>query len=220
MKKIFWTSVFWIVIIAAFRGYLRWFDDGLAKDVSGLIGAKVICAEPPVTNPNQDLIDQIKLMQDQLNNISNSLTNVDGQDNLLKTSSPQNVKLYYFNQTEDQKLPINQQVNVSSVLPVDRVVAKSNNIIQDTINMLLEGNISPDESAVGFVSEFPNNDFRLLNVDLKSDGTLELTFNEVAGFTAGGSARVFILRSSIEKTAKQFSMVKSVKLLPESLFQP
>jgi len=48
------------------------------------------------------------------------------------------VKLFYFNQTEDAKLPVAQQLNSSSVLSVDRVISGSKNIIEDTINMLLD----------------------------------------------------------------------------------
>jgi hypothetical protein len=49
---------------------------------------------------------------------------------------------------------------------------------------------------------------------------LTLKFTEVPGFTDGGSARMLILSSTIEKTALQFPGVKEVVFLPETLFQP
>lgn len=220
MKKVFWTSVFWILVVALFRWYLRWFDDWLANSVSNLIWVEKICDDVSSDETNQDLINQIKSMQEQLNIISSSLSSEDNKDNLLATNNPQNIKLYYFNQVEDSKLPVNQQLNSSSVLPVDRVIPRSNNLIQDTINMLIEWNLSQEEVSKWFTTEFPNNAFRLIDTNLNSDWTLELTFSEVPGFTSWWSARVFILRVSIEKTAKQFPNVKIVKILPETLFQP
>ena len=218
MKKIFWTTVFWLAAILIFRWYLRWFDDGLATNVSSLIGATTTC--DPNNGTSQQLLDQIKAMQTQLDSISQSLIQNASSGNYTQTIWAQTVKLFYFNQTEDNKLPPVQQLNSSSVLPVERVISWSQNIIEDTINMLLEWNMTTDEISKWFITEFPNQDFRLISSDLKSDWILELTFSEVPGFTSWWSARVFILRSVIEKTAKQFDNVKSVKILPETLFQP
>ncbi|MFZ2150998.1 MAG: GerMN domain-containing protein [Candidatus Absconditicoccaceae bacterium] len=220
MKKIFWTTVFWLAIVLIFRGYLRWFDDGLAQNVSNLIGVDMTYDNQGNNANSQELLDQIKSMQTQLDNISQSLVQNGGNQNNLQVMGAQTIKLFYFNQTEDNKLPTAQQLNSSSVLPVERIISGSKNVIEDTINALLEGGLTSEERAKGFITEFPNQDFRLISSNLTSDGTLELIFNEVPGFTSGGSARVFILRSAIEKTAKQFANVKYIKILPETLFQP
>jgi hypothetical protein len=218
MKKIFWTTVFWLAVILIFRWYLRWFDDWLAKNVSSLIWAQTACVWTSSTS--QELLDQIKAMQIQLDNISQSLTTNWSEGNNPQVLWPQTVKLFYFNQLEDNKLPIAQQLNSASVLPIQRVISWSKNIIEDTINSLLEWNLTSEERTKWFTTEFPNEYFRLMSSNLKSDWTLELTFNEVPGFTSWGSARVFILRAVIEKTAKQFDNVKAVKILPDTLFQP
>jgi len=219
MKKIFWTTVFWLAAILIFRWYLRWFDNWLAKNVSNLIGVSVTNQSWMVSS-SQELLDQIKAMQSQLDSISQSLTKDGWDQNNLQTIWEQTVKLFYFNQSEDNKLAPAQQLNLSSILSIDRVIPASKNIIVDTINMLLEWNLTTDERTNWFTTEFPNQDFRLISSDLKSDWTLELTFSEVPGFTSWWSARVFILRAAIEKTAKQFANVKYVKILPETLFQP
>ena len=70
------------------------------------------------------------------------------------------------------------------------------------------------------MTEFPNKDFALLSADIDDDGILTLEFTEVPGFTDGGSARMLILSSLIEKTALQFPAVKKVVFTPETLFQP
>ena len=62
--------------------------------------------------------------------------------------------------------------------------------------------------------------FALISANLATDGSLTLEFSEVPGFTDGGSARMLILSKLIEKTALQFSGVKKVLFVPETLFQP
>ena len=53
-----------------------------------------------------------------------------------------------------------------------------------------------------------------------NNGVLTLTFSDPQHKTSGGSARVTMMREEIEATAKQFSGVNSVRLMPEELFQP
>lgn len=220
MKKIFWTTVFWLFIILAFVWYLRRFDSGLSQDVSKIIWVEMICDQTTNTDNLVILSQQISDMKLQLDRIWDSLEKTGIMQNDLAVVWPKTVNLYYFNQLEDAKLPVEQQLNSSSILAVPRVISDSKNIIEDTINLLLEWNLNSAERTAGFTSEFPNQDFRLISSELKSDWTLELRFNEVMWFTSWWSARVFILKASIEKTAKQFDMVKIVKILPETLFQP
>ncbi|MEI8091435.1 MAG: hypothetical protein WCG98_04295 [bacterium] len=54
------------------------------------------------------------------------------------STAPTKVALYYFNQKEDAKLPIAQQINVDSILPIYRTLAPSNNLLNDTIQLLLQ----------------------------------------------------------------------------------
>jgi len=125
------------------------------------------------------------------------------------------ISLFYYNKIEDQETTCSSKY----VLPVKRCITGSNNQIVDAINLLLEGNLTAEEKAKGFSTEFPNQDFNLLNSNLK-DGELTLEFSEVPGFTTGGSCRVNILASEIIKTAKQFPEVKKVIFKPDSLFEP
>ncbi len=133
----------------------------------------------------------------------------------------QTVKLYYYNEPADRQLSENgePQCNEDSVLPVTRVITASQNPIEDTINLLISGEIFESESNNGFSTEFPNPDFKLLKSEL-SNGILLLEFSTVPGFTSGGSCRVTLLASQITKTAEQFSDVTEVRLLPEEIFQP
>jgi spore germination protein GerM len=142
------------------------------------------------------------------------------ETNRPKATEPTTIQLYYFNELEDSKLPIEQQINTSSILEVNRTIRSSNNLIADAIKALIQGKLSESEKDAWFITEFPNSDFKLLDINLDSNGTLTLTFNDVPGFTTGGSARMLILSKSIEKTALQFSQVKRVIFEPDTLFQP
>ena len=67
------------------------------------------------------------------------------QVSLFQTAIPTKVALYYFNQTEDQKLAPEQQVNISSLLPVYRMFPASKDVLVDAINELLKGNLTANE---------------------------------------------------------------------------
>ncbi|MDD5696517.1 MAG: GerMN domain-containing protein [Candidatus Pacebacteria bacterium] len=125
------------------------------------------------------------------------------------------VFLFYYKQSEDEGLACGPD----AVLPVGREIESTLTPIKDTISLLIEGELTEEERVQGFTTEFPNEDFELLDVNLK-DGVLYLEFTEVPGFTTGGSCRISLLTNQITKTAKQFLGVNEVVLLPESIFQP
>lgn len=125
------------------------------------------------------------------------------------------ISLFYYNKLEDSE----KTCDVNYILPVKRCVVESDNQIKDTIELLIKGNLTEEEKAKGFSTEFPNKDFKLLKSNLE-DGVLTLEFTEVPGFTTGGICRVKLLGSEIIRTARQFPEVKKVVLEPETLFEP
>lgn len=137
-----------------------------------------------------------------------------------KINQKRTVNLFYYNQKEDGKIS-KEHIPCSplSILPVQREVNDNKNIIEDTLNLLLLGHLKEEERDLGFTTEFPNKDFKMEKIDLKN-GVLSLFFKEVPGFTTGGSCRVSLLSEQIRKTAMQFSEVKKVIFMPESIFQP
>jgi hypothetical protein len=128
----------------------------------------------------------------------------------------QKVELFYYNQLKDK----NSTCNGDYVLPIERQIPITKTPIKDTLNLLISGELTPMEKNQGFTTEFPNNNFKLLEANYDYDSeTLILKFTEVPGFTDGGSCRVGILANEIIKTAKQFG-IKNVIFSPETLFQP
>lgn len=127
----------------------------------------------------------------------------------------QEVELYYYNQFQDPEIGCLAE----AVLPIKRKIFITNTPIQDTVRLLLEGNLTEQEQAAGFTTEFPLEGVRLKGANFLG-GVLTLEFDDLLNKTGGGSCRVSVLWAQISKTAKQFPGVLEVKFQPEFLFQP
>ena len=95
-----------------------------------------------------ELTDKLDAINIQLQLINNTIGAEKPQEEgslLPTTTTPTTVNLYYFNELEDSTLPIEQQINTSSILPIQRTIKSSQNLIADTIKVLLQGNISEQE---------------------------------------------------------------------------
>ncbi|GIW67677.1 MAG: hypothetical protein KatS3mg096_545 [Candidatus Parcubacteria bacterium] len=134
----------------------------------------------------------------------------------------QKVLLYYYNPEKDKDEKGNIKCSEDGLVSIEREIPLTKTPIQDTIELLLKGreNFSQQEIDMNIDTEFPLSGFKLKSTNLKPDGTLILEFDDTYNQTIGGSCRTKILWLQIEKTAKQFSQVKSVEFKPEYLFQP
>lgn len=128
------------------------------------------------------------------------------------------ISLYYYNPDLDQG-PGGAQCSSKGLVEVSRQLPGTSTPLKDSIKLLLRGELSDEEKAQGVTSEFPLTGVSLMSATI-DNGVAMLTFSDPLSKTGGGSCRVSILRLEIEATAKQFSSVKSVKILPEELFQP
>jgi hypothetical protein len=127
------------------------------------------------------------------------------------------VKLYYPNQKLADE--IKDVCSPNSIGFVEREIPKTDNLVLDTINILIKGDLEISERTNGFYTEFGRPDFKFRGIGFEK-GILTLEFSEIPGFTSGGACRIGLLKAQIEKTAKQFPEVKSIKFLPEDLFNP
>ena len=131
------------------------------------------------------------------------------------------VQFYYYNRVRDLELSGGENVGCSrdAVLPVERKIPVTVTPIQDTIRLLLRGELTLAERTDGFTTEFPGSGLILVGANLEN-GSLTLGFSDPNNFTTGGSCRVSLLWAQIEKTALQFTEVRQVRFIPEELFQP
>ena len=139
MKKIFWTTVFWFVIIFLFRSYMRLFDAQMGLKVGSRFGTtQPVCLTGGVSN---NFTEQFATIKNQLDSITQKLESepdTSSQTSVFQTTTSTRIALYYFNQTVDQQLAPEQQANVNSLLPVYRLFPASKNLLVDTLNELLK----------------------------------------------------------------------------------
>jgi len=139
---------------------------------------------------------------------------------LEKAEKPlQTIKLYYYNPNLDKDETDNILCSKKGLVAVERKIPVTETPIQDTIKLLLLGEITNEEKDQGITTEYPLTGFSLKGASLK-EGSLTLEFNDPNNKTVGGSCRIGILWSQIEATAKQFPQIQEVKFIPEELFQP
>jgi hypothetical protein len=129
------------------------------------------------------------------------------------------VKLYYYDASKDKDASGNIMCSSKGLVPVDRAIPVSLTPIQDTIKLLIKGELSSSERAAGISTDYPLSGFELKSASL-TGGILTLTFDDPEFKTSGGACKATVLRSQIEATAKAFTEVKSVRILPATLFQP
>jgi hypothetical protein len=116
------------------------------------------------------------------------------------------VKIYKYDESKDKDASGNILCSAKGLVAVDRTIPLTNTPIQDAVKKL----ISEETSLPGVT---------LTSASLNS-GVLTLTFSDPQNKTGGGSCRVSVLRAQIEATAKQFAGVNSVRIMPNTVFQP
>jgi len=172
-------------------------------------GQELECSEIEIASG--DRVEAKGLEKDGLLNVSSI--------NFLREEEMRQVLLYYYNSGLDEDQEGNILCSRQGVMPLERNIPFTNTPIQDTINLLLKGNLTAEEKSAGFSTEFPLEGLSLQGASL-ADGVLTLEFDDPNNKTGGGSCRVGILWFQIEATAKQFAGVQQVKFIPEELFQP
>lgn len=145
-------------------------------------------------------------------------------DNKIEENHPaqqtqQTVKLYYYNPELDEDEEGNILCSDQGLVAVDREIPVTQTPIQDTIKLLIRGELTASEVAQGIETEYPLENFALEGANLEN-GVLTLEFNDPNLSTVGGSCRTGILAFQVIETAKQFEGVESVEFTPEELFQP
>ena len=131
----------------------------------------------------------------------------------------QTIKLYYYNPDKDKDTSGSILCSRKGLEAIERQIPLTMTPIQDTIKLLLQGNLTAAEKAREISTEYPLPGVELKGANL-TNGILTLEFVDPQNKTGGGSCRVGILWFQIEATAKQFPEVKEVKFKPEELFQP
>ncbi|MBU0626567.1 hypothetical protein KKH82_03970 [Patescibacteria group bacterium] len=124
---------------------MRFFDSNLASRVISLF----VKETPTIMELTGDTLstpvfETLTTLDTEIDIIAEKLVGIKAQEakitssQLISTSAPTVVKLYYFNEQEDKKLPVEQQASPESLVPVIRTVPQTDNIIRDAISLLLQ----------------------------------------------------------------------------------
>lgn len=129
------------------------------------------------------------------------------------------VQLFYYNPAQDTDVTGNVMCSRDGLVAVSRPLA-SRTPIKDTITLLLRGELTDVERMAGITTEFPLEGVTLLSVALSDDGILRVALSDPYNRLTGGSCRTAILAGQIVATVEQFSEVREVVFVPDTLFQP
>lgn len=169
--------------------------------------------EQPVTLKNPAVSTFSQVLYDANKEVSPSLS-IAGADDFTF------VKVYYYNEKKDMDENGQVMATPNGVVPVNRKIQKSKNLIVQALQSVLTGALSKTEKEAGFKTEYPLDGFSIEKIVLQANGELWITFNDPKGQTLGGSTRVSILAEQIRRTGLQFEEVKKVFFEPETIFQP
>lgn len=136
------------------------------------------------------------------------------------TASQRLVRLFYYNPEKDKDAQGSILCSRNGLASLERRIPQTNSPIQDTIRLLLRGELTPQERNQGITTEYPLPGLKLETASLNNEGTLTLAFSDPQNRTSGGACRAGILWLQIQETALQFPEVKRVEFKPEELFQP
>jgi hypothetical protein len=134
----------------------------------------------------------------------------------------QTVSLFYYDPDLDLDANGNIQCSADGLSPVHRTVAgglSGEQLIEETVRLLIAGELSDEEIAQGLTTEYPLDGVTLNEVNL-DDGVVTLWFSDPDFQTSGGACRASILWLQIEQTVLQFDGVNEVRFEPGELFQP
>lgn len=135
-----------------------------------------------------------------------------------RNTQPQDVSLFLYNPNKDQGAKGATLCSKNGIVEVKRTVTPKNSIIKDTLEALIKGGVSADEDKKGVQSMFPYTGLTISDVSLDDSGVLSVTFGNYAAVANISACRSSISKLQLEKTALQFGQVKSVKLMPKTLF--
>lgn len=129
------------------------------------------------------------------------------------------VSLFYYDPTRDQDAEGNIMCTEKGLVAVSRKI-RSSTPIEETLRLLLAGDLTAEERARGITTEYPLPGVSLTSIALSDTGELRIAINDPEHRAVGGSCRTAVLVSQIRSTALQFDEVREISFSPEDLFQP
>ena len=231
MKQVFWTSVFWLALVAGFLGYLKWFDSTnlgptlaayviemptSSQEVEVTTGTELpILDESGVTLESESLLNTGTIIQTGITSVMATTPTLSVEDKF--TAIQQQLK------DIAEKLDI-QNSNTPDAVNISLKTTKKTNVrifpLDGSTYKKYVINPSDDILTAAMNILFEKSAFTVVDTRLDGDGNLTIQLARVPGSAFGGSAAVEQVRTSIEKTALQFPQIKKVIITPDTVLQP
>lgn len=136
------------------------------------------------------------------------------------STTERSIRLYYYNSNLDKDGSGNILCSSKGLVGVSRTIPVTQTPLQDTLRLLLRGELTSSERANSITTEFPLPGVTLTGATISASGATVISISDPSLKTSGGSCRVNVLRAQIEATARQFDSVKSVSFSPITILQP
>jgi hypothetical protein len=231
MKQVFWTSVFWLALVAGILGYLKWFDmTNLGPTLAAYViempissqeievstGTELpILDESGVTLGSESLLNTGTIIQTGITSVMATTPTLSVEDKF--TAIQQQLK------DIAEKLDI-QNSNTPDAVNISLKTTKKTNVrifpLDGSTYKKYVINPSDDILTAAMNILFEKSAFTVVDTRLDGDGNLTIQLARVPGSAFGGSAAVEQVRTSIEKTALQFPQIKKVIITPDTVLQP
>jgi len=231
MKQVFWTSVFWLALVAGFLGYLKWFD---STNLGPTLAAYVIemptsSQEVEVTTGTElPLLDESGVTLGSGNFLQTGIIQTGITSVVTSTTAPLTTD-QKFDTIQQQLKDIAEKLDIQNSNTPDAVNISLKTTKKTNVRIFpLDGstykkyvlNPSDDILADAMNILFEKSAFTVADTRLDGDGNLTIQLTRVPGSSFGGSAAVEQVRTSIEKTALQFPQIKKVIITPDTVLQP
>lgn len=212
VKKILFCAILFLVI-GIFSACVFKRDSGISTNTEG-VGEEVRNEDIKNEGTKNEGVKNEEIENEEIKNeeIKNEAKNETGDETRV-------VKLFYYNSSRDLDASGNIRCSRNGLVAVEREISITITPIQDTLKLLMRGELGETERANGLTTEFPLSGVELAGAAL-NNGVLTLNFSDPNNRTSGGSCRAGILWAQIAATAEQFPEVASVRFQPEELFQP
>lgn len=213
MKNFFWTTIFWFILFSGFVGYIKWINLDLWTKLVSYIVKETPCIQQECPTISTNLSGEVNTWNIVPTKPTISTSDIDLKfDDIKKELKNINEKLDIQNSNAPDAVTVSLRTTKKTnirIFPFDGseykkyVMPASDDILKDTLNIL-----------------FDNSAFTLKNTKLDNEWTLTINIEKVTGKSFGWSAAVEQIKTSIEKTATQFSQINNVIILPEDVLQP
>lgn len=218
LRTIFWTSIVWLVLLAIGYIYSAFWDMTIITSLYPSLSNNTSHTGSNIENSHghcdlNTIDSKLDLLQQHIMDISQYVRQTTWQQLSMTANNISSVT------PAMQNITLRAVWSWENLVAIPRTINKTPTYIQDSISLLVDWNITTTELNQWFRSLFDQSWIKVNNTSIDNAGVLTIELSQQWLFN-WGSARVLLMRTAIERTARQFSEIKNVIILPDTILQP